>query len=330
MNNISTLMRSRQLWVWLVMLGTALVSGRTWAACTNVPATTYHPFAVVSQNPNAPVGGVLANLQVTTAATVVARCDSLASLAAINFNAPTLQLVSGYTDVYYALDSTGKIVPSIGIRLTPANIPGDSLPIGNITFPSKTWTAQVIRVTNDVPGTLNVCPARYWRAGVGSTWGPETYYPLVIGEAGPFYACTLQVTVGNIGTCNVTTSSVAIALGSVNPNSMPSVGSTSPTSSTQNVSLNCSGNPSVAMTMSGTAASGYNNVLALAPGTGVAAGAGVQLIYNSNPLVFNQSYSITSSAPSTLTVPIAARYYRTGTLSPGPANANATLNFSYN
>ncbi|HEX7813727.1 fimbrial protein, partial [Dyella sp.] len=123
---------------------------------------------------------------------------------------------------------------------------------------------------------------------------------------------------------------VTIPLGNVRASSMSAPGSTSPTSVAQNVVLRCSDMPSVTMRMSGTAAPGRNNVIALSNVPNQAKGVGVQLIYNNAALAFNTPYIISRSAPSVLNVPIAARYFRTGDISGGIANASATLTFSYN
>ncbi len=130
-------------------------------------------------------------------------------------------------------------------------------------------------------------------------------------------------------TCTVSTRSVAIDLGAVAASSLTSVGSVSPTSGTQNVSLSCSNNPSVTMTMSGTRSGTLPNVLALTLAS-TARGVGVQILRNNAALTIGSGVSVSSGAGATLTVPIAARYYRTGDITAGTANASATLQFTYN
>jgi len=130
-----------------------------------------------------------------------------------------------------------------------------------------------------------------------------------------------------VPTCTVATPSVTIPLGNIQATAMPSVGSFAG-SGTQNVSLNCTDNPAVTMSLTGTPVSGYSDVLALTSAPGVAQGVGAQLLYNGTPLTINGSVSL-GTAGSTLTVPISARYYRTGNLTAGSANAIGTLNFTY-
>lgn len=132
-------------------------------------------------------------------------------------------------------------------------------------------------------------------------------------------------------TCTVNTSSITIPLGDVQASTLATVGATSPVSATQNVALSCSGNPSVNMTLRGTQASGAPaNVLALTQEASAAKGIGVQLLYRNTPLNINATQNLTTSSGAALNVPIAARYYRTGDLESGLANAAATLQFTYN
>lgn len=134
------------------------------------------------------------------------------------------------------------------------------------------------------------------------------------------------------GNCQVTTSSVTIALGNVAASSLGAVGSASPISSPQNVSLTCTASPGVTMSMSGTSAGITPNTVLALTGTPAASGVGVQLFYNNGtaPMVIGQGYSVNSTAPTTLTIPIAARYYVTGAVKAGTANANAVLSFTFN
>ncbi|WP_249022285.1 fimbrial protein, partial [Kluyvera ascorbata] len=71
-----------------------------------------------------------------------------------------------------------------------------------------------------------------------------------------------------------------------------------------------------------------------------ASGVGVQFFYNGNgPLMMgpdssaagttNQFFIQTTSAAQTLSLPFQAQYIRTGDLTPGSANALASITFSY-
>jgi len=87
------------------------------------------------------------------------------------------------------------------------------------------------------------------------------------------------------------------------------------------------------MTLNGTQATGGpNTVLALTAGTGVAQGVGVQLLHNrTTVLTIGTALSLSgAAADGDMNVPIAARYYRTGAVTAGRANASPTLRFDYN
>lgn len=71
---------------------------------------------------------------------------------------------------------------------------------------------------------------------------------------------------------------------------------------------------------------GTPNVLAV---TGGASGVGVQLLRNNAVVAYNSSTRVSNAAPDTLNVAVAARYYRTGDIKPGRANATAVLQFTY-
>jgi len=92
------------------------------------------------------------------------------------------------------------------------------------------------------------------------------------------------------------------------------------------------------MTLQGTPITGTTNVLPLtSAGTaGVAGGVGVQILYRTpgassgeNLLTPGTGVTLTTSAGATLTVPIFARYARTGNVTAGRANASPTLLFDY-
>ncbi|RDS82959.1 hypothetical protein DWU98_07435 [Dyella monticola] len=218
----------------------------------------------------------------------------------------------------------------IGVRVTFNGSPVTSNPVtartisGNVNIGSNTYTYEFIKmgqppsnVTNllmpwvkaDVllNGTNNLAEPNYWAPS-----SSLTIIPLV-------------------RTCTTTTSNITIPLGSVAARTLGAIGSTSPTSSPQSISLSCSNNPSVSMVLKATQAAGQsNNTVVGLTSASLAQGVGVQLLYNNNPLAINGSVTISNAAGATLNVPIAARYYRTGALTQGSANAAVTLQFTYN
>jgi len=130
-------------------------------------------------------------------------------------------------------------------------------------------------------------------------------------------------------TCSVS-SGATITIGSRFTTDMPNVGDFSTTSPTSNVRLYCANSPRVDMRLTTVPIAGTPNVLPLTgTGTGRAGGIGVQLIYGGNVMAYNYPYRVSSAAPGTLDVPLAARYYRTGALTAGTANSSAVVEFTY-
>lgn len=142
---------------------------------------------------------------------------------------------------------------------------------------------------------------------------------------------------GNItGSCSITSgNTVTLNIGSVPASNLPSNGATSVASPTQDVTITCTANPGITMTLNGTQMPGGapNTVLQLTPGPGVAGGVGVQILNNgtgapTTPLALGASNAIPTG--STVTIPVAARYYRYGAITAGTANGTATLDFTFN
>lgn len=102
----------------------------------------------------------------------------------------------------------------------------------------------------------------------------------------------------------------------------------------QNLGLNCDAGANINVSLSGTQNPdvGTTSVLALTGqgGANVAKGVGVQLLYNSSPLVLNNNIVLKTSSGGQETFPLTARYYQTKTtVATGTANASATLNITY-
>ncbi|AOJ03779.1 hypothetical protein WS70_17795 [Burkholderia mayonis] len=119
------------------------------------------------------------------------------------------------------------------------------------------------------------------------------------------------------------------------------IGSTSP-SRDFTLELDCkqgnTGAFSVALTLDGQTASGYDSagVLALSSQTGAATGVGVQVLKgdagSQTAVQFGSAWDVTSrwQSDGRIQLPFSARYYQTAdTVTPGPANATATYTISY-
>lgn len=148
----------------------------------------------------------------------------------------------------------------------------------------------------------------------------------------------VNVTGDITGSCSITAGATpTIDLGSIPVSTFTGVGTTSPISAAQNIVLTCTSSPGVKMRMTCAQAAGAPiTVLALTARADAASGVGVQLLYDGtsapkNPLALGTDVVVTASAGTTVTIPVAARYYATAA-SPnaGIANSTATLSFTFN
>lgn len=104
--------------------------------------------------------------------------------------------------------------------------------------------------------------------------------------------------------------------------------------STKTLGLNCGVGTNINVSLQGTQNPDVSTTSVLAlTGQGnadVAAGVGVQLVYNDVPLELNNRIVLKQSTGGQETFPITARYYQTKTsVSTGKANASATLDLTY-
>lgn len=136
-------------------------------------------------------------------------------------------------------------------------------------------------------------------------------------------------------TCNIDSGSrsITVPLGDIRVDKFTGVGSTSP-NKTFNIGLTCSqpaGTYTVALNFTATQdASKAPGVLALAGSTSAASGVGIQLLANGNPVELGKDIAIGTSAATSFSVPMIARYYQTAqTVKPGAANGQATFVVTY-
>lgn len=149
---------------------------------------------------------------------------------------------------------------------------------------------------------------------------------------------TTSITGGaiNVVKCSISTPSLNFPIGNISASSFGSTVGTTPSGAqnTQNLGLNCDAGTNINVSLTGTQNPdvGTTSVLALTGqgNTDVAKGVGVQILYNGSPLVLNNRIVLKQSSGGQETFPLTARYYQTKTsVTPGTANASATLNLTY-
>jgi len=156
-----------------------------------------------------------------------------------------------------------------------------------------------------------------------SRWGPEIPISFASGSV-------------TVLACSIKTPTLTFPIGDVTATAFGTSVGTTPSSAqnTQNLGLDCDAKANINASLAGTQNPdvGTTSVLALT-GQGnsdVAQGVGVQILYNGSPLVLNNRIVLKQSAGGQETLPLTARYYQTkSTVTPGKANASATLNLTY-
>lgn len=136
-------------------------------------------------------------------------------------------------------------------------------------------------------------------------------------------------------TCSVSagTANQTIPLGTARSTDFSAVGSTQNPIAFEIDLQSCSTGTNVTMNVSGTQVGTNVGVLT---NTGSAAGVGVQLLSTATvgattgtALVLNSNISRGAISGTSMTIPLAAQFYRTGTMSGGTVSAVATVNFIY-
>ncbi len=188
----------------------------------------------------------------------------------------------------------------------------------------------LVKIGDITPGTLSGTVATYYN------------YPVNGGTSGGTQ--TFAISPVNVTTLTCTTPDVSVPMGTFKTTDFPNVGSLSPNPAGFNIQLlNCPGGTAVSGTQAGqihgiqyridpTSGTVATNVAALG-GNPSASGVGIEL-FNNSGAVFPLSTSTTlsgynSATGGNYTIPLTARYYRTGTVTAGPANATMTLTISY-
>ncbi|AQH01267.1 hypothetical protein A9R05_20710 [Burkholderia sp. KK1] len=256
-----------------------------------------------------------------------------------------------YNGIDFPVYSTN--VPGVGIAMggyARANGKGNANPaaysfwsVNNASGTNYGLGGQLIVAlvkTGDItPGTVSggvVSSARVFTGVLTFSSGA-----LVSDPPGVDYSITPVVI--TVLTCQ--TPDVEIPMGIHGPD-LPSVGSLSNNPAAFNISLkNCPGGTAVPGTQVGLINSiqykidpsngtvpGFSNVAALS-GNPSAGGVGIQLFDSTGavfPLGVNQTLSgFNSTAGGNYTIPLTARYYRTGILTTGPANTTMTVTMTY-
>lgn len=310
-----------------MLLITAWVgSTRVNAACGYTWNNSYKTAAVtigtVYVQRDTPVGSVIATTpaNVSNATNQLYQCDVVWSWS----TAPALfTLSSALNQNIYETN-----VPGIGIRIRDT--------LRNMVVPYVKTNPMTSGAAN-TPFTIELIKTSSAPVKGGIlTSGTLVYFKSL--EDGVTFA-QLDLTGNNAivpVACSIMTPSLTFPIGDVLVDTFSGVIGTVPRQggNTQNLGLDCDAGANINISLSGIQNPDVEttSVLALTGqgNEGVAKGVGVQLLYNDVPLELNNRIVLKLSTGGQESLPLTARYYQTQTeVTPGTANASATLNLTY-
>lgn len=353
-------------WVRLIVLAWMMIgAGGAWAQCTGGPSTiTLTLPSKVSVARDAPVGTLLTSWVSSPATTNYFNCSVPVNTTAAGvrdqigtFNSSTGTTISDANGSYTVYNTN---VAGIGVAV------GMRFYIGSIGTCSTGFTGW--SSWGSAPATWfgQVCP--YSPTAYQSSFGSQAVMALVktgtvqtggtvsgiVAQTAPVYGAQTNTLTGQAVsyqmtpvaivpmTCN--TPDVTVPMGNFVAADFPTVGSLSPRPVGFNVSLlNCPAGVAVSGTQAGIIHSVQYQIdpsngtvltnVAKLGGTSPAGGVGIQLFTSSGavfPLSTLQSLSaFNGTTGGDYLIPFTARYYRTGTVTPGPANGTMTLTVKY-
>lgn len=147
---------------------------------------------------------------------------------------------------------------------------------------------------------------------------------------------TINITGGEIKTlaCSIQTKNIEFHMPDIPVNELGNTqGTTSASTDSQNLGLDCDPGANINVTFSGQQNPDVSDTSVLALNQGqspVAQGVGVQILYDNLPLKLNERIVLKKSEGGQESFPLTARYINTkGQVTPGNANASATLTLTY-
>lgn len=339
----------------------SLLPASAWASwscdATGSPVTLQLPASVAVAR-DLPVGTMLTNWVSSTNVQKVFTCTSSSTYVGITFwyagmvpQGTNSVMTAKYNGVDFPVFPTN--VAGVGIAMggfAVANGKGGTVnPFAYFATNNASGTnyglggqltVALVKTGDITPGTVSGGVVSSARVTIGGPSFPSSS-GLVSDPPGVDYSITPVVI--TVLTCQ--TPDVEIPMGIHGPD-LPSVGSLSSNPAAFNISLkNCPGGTAVPGTQVGLINSiqykidpsngtvpGFSNVAALS-GNPSAGGVGIQLFDSTGavfPLGVNQTLSgFNSTAGGNYSIPLTARYYRTGTLTTGPANTTMTVTMTY-
>jgi type 1 fimbria pilin len=295
-----------------------IFGGYCHASCVRVASTVTKTlnFGNVIAQRDAPVGSILATVSLPASNIQLATCTNS------GYQNATMVYLGGQTTSLSNVYQTN--IPGVGIKGTIWSLVLSVSQYRSYTvdlIDSAASTFSLVKTGNIISGALS-----------GGLAANITYD----GSSGD--AMDINLTSSNVTqvACSITTPNLSFPIGDILASTFSTTVGTTPTAAnnTQNLGLNCDAGANINVSLSGTQNPDVSttSVLALTGqgSAGVAKGVGVQILYNSTPLILNNRIVLKQSSGGQETFPLTARYYQTKTsVATGSANASATLNLTY-
>ncbi|HEY1996125.1 fimbrial protein [Paraburkholderia sp.] len=326
----------------MLLIAAACASTSTFAAYSDcsgpLPLTVSLP--AVSVPANLPVGQTIPGATATFAVPLTCTVNPVGDWYLAVYSS-RLTLVPGFTDVY----TTSGMTAGIGFRIRST--------AGTVLVPFDYGAGGAVNVgpsqlgANVLQGVFELVKTGTPAVGSGGFPAVGTVNAREYANAGNQSSSTINfnytILNNSIPSCSVTTTDVAVSMPYTKTSAFQGVGTTTAVTSL-NLGMVCDANahPSISF-MDSANPSNQSNALTLAPGS-TATGVGVQILYQSIPVMFSPGvYSYTTSntpttngvalgtLSGTQTVPLQARYIQTGpSVTPGMIKAVATFTMNYN
>lgn len=278
-------------------------------------------FGTITVPQNASVGTVLSRVNIGTF-NLIYGCDNSYYNKGDGFS-----LNLGYNNIdesQYGGGVYNTSIPGLGIRISNTQI--GAMPYSSAQRSAKAQlnmplVAELVKISDDITsGTLS-------SVNLLELTFSNTIYKANIGEVNLVNTSIIYPS------CNLDTKTIQVDLGSKNKLDFDKVGSYSE-SNKFNIVLNCNQGTNIQFKITPGAAGGFDNENGVLnqDESSTSKGYGVQILKDSNPLIFGQEMSAGKSDESgRVEIPLNARLYKLSEfVSPGIVKASATFTITYN
>lgn len=318
----------------ILLPGLALAARDTNPICSGSDITANVSFGAIAVQRDAAVGEVLATAQ--TGALNGGSCLGGCSPSPWSPIYPATFSSDGTIATFTSLSTLGSNiydtnVAGVGIRVTHQQGPSTS---NLLPFNTTYSIASTVPVRNLIVELIKTAPTISTGTLQTGMLAQQVYYT---DPAKKVTGWTLNLTGNNTVqqvACSVTNTVINVPMGEVNNIDFRGSGS-SAGEKAFTIPLNCDAGTKVNVTLEAGSSGSFDasqGIVNLDSSASVAAtGIGLQMLFNSTPVVLGEMLSIgTATSQGNFSIPLTARYIQIGSeITPGTANATATFTMTY-